>query len=345
MKQVLAIDVGFGNTKAVWNRQPHAGKNEEWSEICFRSVTPRVVVEASGPGLGSIDRVVVNVGGDSFYVGPKATYEGGTRALHPDYINTPEHEALLCGAWHYMFKATGQVTPTVDLLVLGLPVSGFQANRRRLQELGSKMRRVPVPHGLREMTRRDYVDVVAKKVMVMPQPMGGLMLASDHQKDFDLFDEGVVSLVIDPGYNTFDWFVADGMNPQLELCGSFQGGVSQLLQAVSTQIGFDQGEGSINFGLVEQALKSGVMNLGHKKFSMEPYQKVAKNAATGVVSEFLQRFNPAKAGISRIYLCGGGALHYADALKERLPGLRIEVMADSVMANVRGFWLAGADSL
>ncbi|UUZ66305.1 hypothetical protein LP417_35415 (plasmid) [Polaromonas sp. P1-6] len=344
MKSILAIDIGYGNTKAVWHRRSTTSKQDEWTEICFRSVTPRVVVDETGSGLSGMDRVVVNVGVDSFYVGPKATYEGGTRALHPDYINTPEHEALLCGAWHYMFKETGQLSQSVDLLVLGLPVSGFQSNRRRLQELGGKVRRVPVPYNLRERSGKDFVDVVAKKVMVLPQPMGGLMLASNHQKNFDLFDEGVVSLVVDPGYNTFDWFVVDGMAPQLELCGSFQGGVSQILQTVSTKIGFEHGVGSLNFGRVEQALIAGEMNLGHMKFSMEPYQRVAFNAASAVVAEFLQRFDPAKAGISRIYLCGGGAMHYVEALKERLPNLRIEVMENSVMANARGFWLAGNDS-
>ena len=59
------------------------------------------------------------------------------------------------------------------------------------------------------------------------------MLASNHQKNFDLFDECVVSLVLDPGYNTFDRFVADGMAPQLELCGSFRGRVSQILHTVT----------------------------------------------------------------------------------------------------------------
>jgi plasmid segregation protein ParM len=344
MKSILALDIGFGNTKAAWNRTQAPGQPDSWSEICFRSVTPRVVVDDSAAGITGMDRVAVTVGVDRFYVGPKATFEGGTRALHPDYINTPEHEALLCGAWHYMLKESGQLSQSVDLLVLGLPVSGFQANRRRLQELGGKVHRVPVPHSLRERSGREFLDVVAKKVLVMPQPMGGLMLASSHTKDFDLFDDGLVSLVIDPGYNTFDWFVADGMTPQLELCGSFQGGVSQILQTVSTQIGFDHGVGSLNFGRVEQALASGEMNLGHKKFSMEPYQIIAKNAAAGVVAEFLQRFDPAKAGISRIYLCGGGAQNYEDALKARLPGLRIEVMDNSVMANVRGFWLAGVDT-
>lgn len=166
------------------------------------------------------------------------------------------------------------------------------------------------------------------------------MLASNHQKNFDLFDEGVVSLVLEPGYNTFDWFVADGMAPQLELCGLFQGRVAQILQTVSTKIGFAHGVGSLNSGRVEQALVAGEMNLGHKKFSMEPNRNVAHNAAS---TRWWQSFC---CGLTRPkrnfphYLCGGGALHYVKALKARLPDLRIEVMDNSVTANARGFWLA-----
>lgn len=345
MAQILAIDIGYGNTKAVWNRKETAGKKDTWSEIIFRSVTPRVVVDETGAGIGGMDRVVVHVKDDSFYVGPKATYEGGTRALDPNYIDTPEHEALLCGAWHYMFKDTGMLSSSVDLLVVGLPVSSFQSSRKHLTELAGKIHRIPVPYSLRERSQKEFVDVVAKKVMVLPQPMGGLMVASNQQKNFDLFEDGVVSLVIDPGYCTFDWFVADGMSPQLELCGSFQGGVSQILQAVSSKIGFDHGVGSLNFGQVEQALAVGEINLGHKKFSMEQYKLVAQNAAKGVIDEFLQRFKPSKANVSRICVCGGGALHYVDALKSRLPTLQIDVMDAGVMVNARGFWLAGADSL
>ena len=347
MKSILALDIGFGNTKAVWNNLKTSQKPDSWSEICFRSVCPRVVVDegSAGNGIGNLDRVVVNVGHDSFYVGPKATFEGGVRALHPDYINTPEHEALLIGAWHYMFKETNTISQSVDLLVLGLPVSGFQANKKRLQEIGSKVRRVPVPLHMREKYGKDFVDVVAKSVIVLPQPMGGLQLASESASEFDLFNDGMVSMVIDPGYSTFDWFVADAMAPQLELCGSFNGGVSQILQAVSSKLGFDHGIGSQNFGTVEKALIDGVLNLGHRRISMEPYRVVANNAASGIVDEFLQRFDPSKPGVSRIYLCGGGATFYLHALKQRLPNYRIQLMPEGVMSNCRGFWLFGKDAL
>ena len=344
MKTTLAIDVGFGNTKAVWNKTNNG--SQEWSEICFRSVCPRVVVdEGPGPGLGNIDRVVVNVGNDRFYVGPKATFEGGVRSLHPDYINTPEHEALLIGAWHYMFKQTNTITQSVDLLVLGLPVSGFQSNKKRLKEIGMQPRSIPVPMNMRQRFGRDAMDVFAKRVLVLPQPMGGLRMASDSASEQDLFDDGMVAMVIDPGYSTFDWFLADAMSPQLELCGSFQGGVSQILQAVSTKLGFDTGVGSQNFGTIEKALIDGYLNLGHTKIDMQPYRAVAINAASAIVAEFLQRFDPSKSGVSRIYLCGGGALFYIDSLKQRLPNYTIKVLPDSVMSNCRGFYLSGQDIL
>ena len=333
--------------KAVWNYRTTDKIKETWLEICFRSVCPRVVVDegSTASGIGNMDRIVVNVGADNFYVGPKATFEGGLRALHPDYINTPEHEALLVGAWHYMFKEMNSIFPSVDLLVLGLPVSGFQANKKRLQEIGGKVRRIPVPMHMRGVSGKDYVDVVAKKVLVLPQPLGGLRLASDSATEYDLFDDGVVSMVIDPGYSTFDWFVADAMAPQLELCGSFQGGVSQILQAVSTKLGFDHGVGSQNFGVIEKALVDGFLNLGHKKIDMEPYRIVSNNAASAIVAEFSQRFDPSRPGVSRIYVCGGGALFYVEALKQRLPNFNIKVMPEGVMSNCRGFWMTGQDHL
>lgn len=344
---VLAVDVGYGNTKAVWSRQSIPGKPGSWSQICFRSVCAEVVVADSDSRIStnSSDRVLVNVGDHRFFVGPKATSEGGLRALHPDYINTPEHEALLLGAWHYMFKATGKVTPAVDLLVLGLPVSSFQANKKKLSEIGSRPRRVPVPMHLQSTYGKTEVEVKARQVLVLPQPMGGLRLATDGNSAQELFDDSVIGMVIDPGYSTFDWFVTDGMAPQLELCGSFQGGVSQLLKAVSSQMAFDHGIGFENFGRIEMALAAGELNLHHKKIDMLPYRKIASKTASAVVAEFLQSFDPSKSNVSHIFVCGGGASFYIDALRARLPYSRIEVMPEGVMSNCRGYWLTGQDLL
>ena len=129
----------------------------------------------------------------------------------------------------------------------------------------------------------------------------------------------------------------------MELCGSFQGGVSQILKKVSAAISTDHGVESPNFGDVEHSLVAGSMNLGHKRIAMETYRALANREARSTVAEFLQRFDPTKARVAKIYICGGGANFYADALRERLRGYKIEVMDDYVMANARGFWLHGAD--
>ena len=339
-KSIFAVDIGYGNTKSVWGHSK--SPTPSWDEICFRSVAPRVVVDA-GSSLSSLDRVIVGVGRDRFFVGPKATLEGGMRELHPDYINTPTHEALLCGGWHYMWKQTGQVAKSIDLLVLGLPVAGFQANRQRLRELGNRVHRIPVPQALRQRYGKEYEDAVAKNVLVVPQPMGSLYLASEISQEFDLFEDGAISLVVDVGYNTLDWFVAEAMAPQLELCGSFNGGFSQILKAVSQQIGFDHGVGGQNFGLVEKGLTSGVMNFGFKKVAMEPYQLLAGQVADAAVADLLQQFDPQRLGVSKIFLTGGGAAAYKDALQTRLPNHIITLMENGVMANARGFYQAGLD--
>ena len=178
----------------------------------------------------------------------------------------------------------------------------------------------------------------------MPQPYGGLNLASEDEKTFDLFDDGVVSLVIDPGYNTFDWFVARSMKAQMDLCGSFQGGVSQILKKVSAAISGDHGVASPNFGDVEHSLVAGSMNLGNKRIAMDSYRALANREARATVAEFLQRFDPTKYRVAKIYICGGGANFYAEALRERLGAYKIEVMEDHVMANARGFWLHGIET-
>ena len=345
MKHVLAIDVGFGNVKAVWD-QPDPQKSKvltSWKEICFKAVAHPVASHDGGSGMDGTDRIIVNVGGESYYVGPEATFGGGVRALHEDYIGTDDYEALLTGAWSYMFKSTGLLYPEVDVLVLGLPVSRFLNTRKRLADIGAKVRRVPVPLSMRERTQKEFVDVKPGKVIVLPQPYGGLNLASSDEKHFDLFDDEIVSLVIDPGYNTFDWFVARSMKAQMELCGSFQGGVSQILKKVSAAISTDHGVESPNFGDVEHSLVAGSMNLGHKRIAMETYRALANREARSTVAEFLQRFDPTKARVAKIYICGGGANFYADALSERLRGYKIEVMDDYVMANARGFWLHASD--
>ena len=86
------------------------------------------------------------------------------------------------------------------------------------------------------------------------------------------------------------------------------------------------------------------MNLGNKRIAMDSYRALANREARATVAEFLQRFDPTKYRVAKIYICGGGANFYAEALRERLGAYKIEVMEDHVMANARGFWLHGIEA-
>ena len=56
---------------------------------------------------------------------------------------------------------------------------------------------------------------------------------------------------------------------------------------------------------------------------------LASREARAAVAEFLQRFDPTKNRVAKIYICGGGANFYVQALRERLGAYKIEVMNDS----------------
>lgn len=60
------------------------------------------------------------------------------------------------------------------------------------------------------------------------------------------------------------------------------------------------------------------MNLGRERINMEAYQVIANCEARAAVAEFVQRFDPTKNRVAKIYVRGGGANFYAEALRKQL---------------------------
>lgn len=347
-RTVIAIDVGYGNTKVVWGHSLDKQGRSKWGEACFRSITPNVVVNEESAGMATHpDRIHIELNGQSFYAGPAATLGVEARMLDPNYIETDQHEVLVRAAIHLAMRELGTFSNTIDMLVLGLPVSGFSSRGRRLLEIGLRERAIPVPKSMAHTAGGALsIQVKAARCLPLPQPFGGLRAAAQNAaSDDSLYQPGKLNMLIDPGYRTLDWFVSNGMTPELKLSGSFDGGMSNILRAVSQQIGFDHGTGSLEFDQVEDGLNTGQINLGFQVINMKPYQQLAMDAARREIAAFLGRIDMNKARFSKVILTGGGARFYEAALRERLPGYQIETMADSVMSNARGFWLAGCDQL
>ena len=189
---VRAIDVGFGYTKFTTG-----GTAADIRCASFPSLACLSTRDPSA-SLGAERRrtFAIPIKGVFYEVGPDVVLAGdGFRAtqIHHRYIDTPEYLALARGAMRSM------KVEHIDLLVVGLPVATFAADKAALEKL---------------MTGRHDVgggkSVQVRKALAMAQPHGALIdYADQHDRVLAMQDEQ--SLVIDPGSRTFDWLVARGM--------------------------------------------------------------------------------------------------------------------------------------
>lgn len=339
---LLAVDVGFGNCKAVWGCDTGADGQRSWREICFRSVAPKIDSKAD-IALNKLNRLPINVAGQNYWVGPDAYstgVEGGVIEQSVKNIKTPEYQALIAGAWGYMLRDLRTAFQSVDTLILGLPISAFKANRDELSRLGGRVMTVPIDEHIGNRFDKSEVTVVAKKCIVLPQPYGGFVTASSMNPN--LAAEGSTTLVLDPGYSTLDWFLVESGSPRIEQCDSFEGGMSTLLSELAAKISMDVGGGSPSFGLLEKALLRNEIVLSQRRISMEDYKPTLRKSADVIISEFLRRFDPEKFGVTDIVLTGGSAPYFEKSIAAALPAYPIHTTPNSVMANARGFFLAGA---
>ena len=343
--KIIGIDIGYGNTKAVWSHGLDKANKEVWGEVCFKSIVPFARFnDEQNSGSFNADRILMDINGRHYYAGPAACIGNAEISLDPDHIETDKHEALLRASLHLMMRETGQIIENIDVMVLGLPVSGFASRNEKLYEIALRPRIVPVPFSLQKNGKPEKVVVKATKALILPQPFGALRYAMQKiREDEKTFSNSALSMVIDPGYKTIDWFVSQGMVAEMQLSGSFDGGVASIFRKVSQQIGVDYGTGSLDFDQIEQGLKNGIINLGCQVIDTTPYLSTVVSAAKQEVSKFLTRIDPGKTGLSRVFLTGGGAEFYAEAFKEKLPGYQIEMLKNSVMVNARGYWMLGCD--
>ena len=340
--QTLAVDVGFGNTKGVWGVTNAPDAPPSWRDVCFKSVAPQVRSKDEIE-LNKLNRFPINVGGQKYWVGPDAYstgVESGVIEQSVKNIKTPEYLALVAGAWAYMIKDLNVPIQSIETLVLGLPISAFKANREELAKLGRHVMTVPLDAQMAAQWNKTDLTVVAKNCIVLPQPYGGFVTAS--QNNPQLAADGRSTLVLDPGYSTLDWFLVENGQPRIEQCDSFEGGMSTLLSDLAAQISSDHGCGSPSFGLLETSLKRNDIVVSRKRISMVDYLPSLKRSADVIISEFLRRFDPEKYGVTDIVLTGGSAPYFEQSIANALPAYPIHTTPSSVMANARGFYLAAS---
>jgi len=322
---VRAIDVGHKNVKSVIKT----------GEAIVCRVFPACAPVASGRDLSDTlgrkrQTILVDVDGITYEVGPDALLTANVAPAHnmdDDYCLSDEYLALVRGALAYMKVVT------VDLLVVGLPVTTFEMHKAALGK------RLTGQHPF-----RDGKVVLIKEVKVLAQPHGALI-------DYALSDASMQALrrqrnlIIDCGARTFDWLVTQGLKIMEQRSHATNRGMYDVLQVLAAEIGRRRNIQFYDYERLDLALRTRTNPLVcGKEYDLAPHLPVAKKISHDAVT-VLRRYVQDGSDIDNIILSGGAAFFFKEALRSAFPQHEIHDRRDGLYANVRGFALYGQTKL
>ena len=314
---IRAIDVGHKNVKWTLGIEP---------EIACR-VFPACAPLASGRGLSEVfsgkrQTVLVDVNGLTYEVGPDALLAQGGEPSHSmddDYCLSDEYLALVRGSLALMKVAT------VDLLVVGLPVTTFGMRRAALAKRLSGEHSIALGK-----------TVVVGEVKVLAQPHGALMdfAVADAQSEAMRTQR---NLIIDCGARTFDWLVTQGVKIIERRSHATNRGIYDVLRVLAAEIGKRFDVQYQDYERLDIALRTRTNpQVCGKDFDLAPYLPVARKIAHEAVTD-MRRYVQDASDIDNIIVSGGAAFFFKDAICSAFPHHEIQEGRDGLYANVRGF--------
>jgi plasmid segregation protein ParM len=322
-----AIDLGYGWVKfATGNSTYGHGDSPTVPVDSFQSIVWSNPAQFGVPELSSNKLLTVRVGPQLFAVSKEpesVAPRSVVRMKGDDYVSTTQYAVCMAAAIKAMRVGS------INTLVVGTPVGNYvKARQAILSQFSSGI-------------QFDNVEVPIKRLRVVPQPIGGLfwhMVSSRQQAEL----MGKIRLLIDVGYGTLDWVVANGSTPNAETSGSNDYGVSKFIDVVAGQIkGSSHGIGAdlLFTSAVDQMLTMGrPFDFAGRPQHIDQYGQAIDQTALEALQDLKSRVGSFDM-ISSILVMGGGAKLYARALKRVAGDLAIEYVAEPQFANVRGFQL------
>jgi plasmid segregation protein ParM len=325
-KIVRSLDLGSGYAK--YSRLSKESGDMEFDS--FPSLAPRhagVDLSASLSFLGRRETVVVDVDGSKYEVGPDSgdlDTNDSTRNLNDSFIHTEQYKAVFLGALHYIGE------PVIDVLVVGLPLNNMQA--------AGKLK--ALMEGKHRINATETVEV--KEARVIPQTQGGLLYCLSLAKDIPAleFMSEEVNLVIDPGFLTYDWVLANGDKIIENRSSAHNGGVSKVLRSIGESISTKFNIKYDNLGALDKGLRRRKLKINGEVESMEDHIKNTKSVLEGSVN-FMKNIVGDGSDIDNIILLGGGSHIYQKTIAAYYPKHTVVVLEDAQAANVRGYQIAG----
>lgn len=343
---LLAVDVGHGHTKATARYGANNDIRRKFSYPSF--ALPSAETELADSCITSGLRILnVETGSARFLVGEDIemlTRPSDERHLDEGYSLSDSYLALVRGA---MSRASFS---TLDILVVGLPLTTLESNGARLRERLAGNHRVPEFRDA--LTGGKCSEVVVKRVEVLAQPLGALISAIAAHQSL----ASARLLTFDLGYNTLDVITSLGVRPLPRRSGAIQGGVAAYIEeiqksvvgAVRQKIPRLNGQYRVPANLFEHAMQSSDtrhVDTSVGRIAIDDHLSSANARLEKDVGKVL-----AIAGspndISAVILAGGGASLLQPILRDKYPEIRTIIsLDDPQFAIANGYLLFGEAAL
>ena len=322
---VRSIDVGFGQVKYVARVVSGDIECAHFSSVAL----PSLMDTGTRSALGGRRRTTSVRVGELFYeVGHDIELAGAQSrpALSIDhYVEAPEYTALMRAALHYM------QLDSIDVLVVGLPVSVYRQRKSQLERLAT---------GVHDVGKGRTVTV--KRALVVAQPQGALVTYAVQHDSLNAIQRQE-SLIIDAGTRTLDWLTARGLRLVSNRSHSAPYGVYNITTAITEAISDELKESFEDRDAIDLALrKIKPLSLYGKQYPIERYRPIVDSITQEAVRAMSLSIG-GKYRFDNVVLVGGGAHLFKRALKEAFPKQRLQEVAEPIYANVRGYQRAGMD--
>ncbi|MDK9702547.1 MAG: PRTRC system protein D [Sulfuritalea sp.] len=325
---VRAVDVGYGHVK-------FTDSYDAEGTLCVDSFPSQSPIAKGDPLSARVlkrrDTFIVPVGKRFYEVGKEVADalhgHQESAVLDTKFALSDAYHARLLGALNYM--APNLPGKTLDCLVLGLPLTTFKNLHEKVAQRYSGEQVLN--------TKGDTLFI--RHCEVFPQPLGSYAAFLGTKE----FTEVPRALVIDPGYNTIDWFVCKGMVVSDQRSEATHRGMSAVMKDIAERIikelSIDAGTAEV-IRLVDAALTNGKpLKLCGQLVNLPEFMP----AGDSVIEEAAQAVKNSVASgadIDEIVMTGGGACLYAPAV-QKFFSQPLTILPDSSFANVRGFQALG----
>jgi plasmid segregation protein ParM len=252
----------------------------------------------------------VELEGRKYFFGETALRQGRSEVFtgqNAEWIDTPQHDVLVLGAWRKVMQSFGNQTARVHL-VMGLPAKFVGPQRETLRK---RMLALLTPRLLPGQTLRVMVQSQADA------PLQWLSIRRDGafapHRDLDNEAWGVIEI----GHYTTDFALSD-RGAMLEYAAVSCPGMHLVYDGMSSAMSQEKLPTSLD--IVETAIRNGSIKLYGQSVDVSHLLTQAKAGFEAVVMDEADRiFGQRAAVLDGIIVGGGGAELLLPRLKERYP--------------------------